>query len=476
MASAIVGALARVFGRGALTRTLARSRLAGSFARNGVLRNAAARTVRPRFTLNRVLIPRNLNKNLIRVRLNTGKIAKAGQQFPSNWPLGYKNSGFNTKAALRDARTRGLMTDADYSFLRQNQGQNPSAAKYFDIRSGTGAGYGIRPNDFPIERPVTQSRPLYNRLRNMLDTFKNTPNSAKGPAGRRIREFLDRGPIRNLTLPENMRNIPSNMQSYFRNLYGRLRSWYRNLRPTPKVGLKSSPYIKGRYRGFYPGERTGPLYEPLSDRPTRFQTREQIRQSAKPSVLLPTERYDLFKNTSNNIPKRISDADVLELNRNNAPNLPRRSRIPRIQETSFSETNNARANKAPKINEGAGTSALGIPRSRIPRSVPLNEYRGRIIPDEDLYDRDPPRKPLLQRLKDGGRKLNQKVKVTASYMKPTKAPTKAITAAYQKPTKASSVKAKTKQPKVKESRRGRNTSKDLSRVFLYPGIYSKKNN
>lgn len=455
MASAVAGALARVFGRSALTRTIARSRLAGNFARSSALRNAAARTVRPRFTFNRVLIPQNLNKNLIRVRLNTGKIAKAGQQFPSNWPLGYKTSSkvssLNTKAVQRDARMRGLMADADYPFkLRQNQGQNPSVPKYFDIQSGTGSGFGMRPNDFPLQRPDTRSRTLYDRLRNMLDTFRNTPNSAKGPAGRRIREFLDRGPIRNLRLPENMRRIPSNMQSYFRNLYGRLRSWYRNVKPTPEIPSR------GRYRGFYPGERTGPANEPLlPDRPLRFQTREQIRRAARPGVLLPTERYDFFKNTSdNNIPKRASESNVLEMNRNNAPNLPRGSKMPRVQETSFSESNNATS----KINEGVSTSALGIPRSaprsRIPRSVP------REIPDEDLYDRDPPRKPILQRLRDGGRNLNQKIKVTASYMKPTR---------------ASSSKVKTKQSKVKEPRRGRNTLKDLSRAFMYPGIYSKKN-
>lgn len=291
--SAIVSALARIFSRGSATRLATRARFGTSaISRGSAFRAARVRGVVPkipyRYTANKVLIPPNLTKSAINVQLRSGTIAKAGSQFPKNWPLGFsveKSPGFN-KALFKDARLRGLMSESDYSIRRFNRPEN-----YFKPQ-------GSAPLDIPLTRPLKANQ--YQRLRSMLNTFRTTPGVERGPAGRRVTEYLGRSPLKNLNLPTNIKNVPANIRAYIRNLYARLRAWYRNRKMKMTYG-----HSAGRYRGFYPSKPAGPLRgEPL---PNRFYrqgaTRSVLRAEAanKPMVRIPTSNYfhDVFGNLAN---------------------------------------------------------------------------------------------------------------------------------------------------------------------------------
>lgn len=444
--SAIAGALARVFGRaGAARAAAARSRVASL-----VTRNAARRS-----TFVRPGIPRPLNKNVIRVRLNTGQIPKPYEQFPRNWPLGYKMtpqvSGLDKiKFQRQGDRLRGLMSDADYAFkLSENQGSNRfyNKPKYFNVDPKGGM---MRPNDVPWERPIKPKRNFYTKLRTMLDTFHSTPGVERGPAGRRIREFLDRGPLKNMDFSTNIRNVPANVGNYMRSLYRRLRMWYRNFR---RRNVQNVP-LKNRYRGFYPGERTGPLNEPIPDRPLRFQTREQIRAANRPKPIPPGPNYfnDIFKETSfTDVPLRpTSVINPVEASQRVEGDSVSKSRIPRSVNSQV--RTKALAPKPPV--------AVNTP-SRIPR--PVENRSSPVTPSKAKTDISPktkeseavPKKSVGRTIRNAVRRGNQNMKVTISKVKPKPKPR------HMGDTISSAQKKKS-----------RNV---LQKSLMVPGLYSKKN-
>lgn len=273
--SAIVGALTRLLGRRAVVSNAVRgaTNFAARAGRVNATRVGNALVRRPRYTFNGLRRPRLYNsgrlplKSDFNVQLHTGRVAPRFAFNPPDWVKEPQDK------ILRSPRLRGL-NSAD-GFTRYRVAKNPQFHKNFGVFDYENSGYmrnpptSMSPVDKPLDPRLTRREKLsmsirdlrragtsldagktgstnslfkkvnikevpmrkktfYDRLRGMLDSFKSTDNVERGPAGRRVREFLNNGPFKNMEIPKNVKNIPSNVAGYLRRLYDRLRAWFRN--------------------------------------------------------------------------------------------------------------------------------------------------------------------------------------------------------------------------------------------------------
>lgn len=527
MASFLAGLFGRAgLGRAALGRAAlgrAVTRLGSTFARSRWLRSAgvsAARTpAAVRYSVNGIRIPNQLNKNLIKVRLATGEIAPRGSWFPKNWVKANTNSNY-----ANNARMRGLSSANEWALSKpsriktttipsgprpaysrplrfeESQVYNSKVPKYFETHP-----FNIRPRDIrPDLPPPAAGSSFYSRLRGMLREFRRTPGAESGPAGRRISESLQRGPIKNLNLPDNIQKVPSNVRSYLRSLYTRLRAWYRNRAPTEVWRPKLNKELN---RGWYPGVRTGPSTNVGENVELRDFGRSRVKRKAPlrginyyPNTINIAREGTLSENAGVNVslpkkypysgtPQRIrekweAEAPMTVSKKSTNPfteptktgvKKKNRAPAPPVGSSPFDiEMNNVKA-KAPKppakksstnpFSFGKKNKAPEPPAGSNPFDVEVKKSSKRQAPkppaskpstSTSAVDSKPvkPKRTLGEKIVNKVRKVNQKAKVKAVELKYKVRPTRTSV--------------------LRQERIARNTGRDLLNAALYPGVSSKK--